>query len=272
MTFDLMDLFDDNESKIVKAPFKYLGSKARVVKDILPLLPYDKRYVEPFGGSGAVLLARRASNVEVFNDRYAGVVAVYRCVKDAVLLGRLVDWLEATIYSREDFLFCMKDWNSADDIVERAGRWLDLNNYSFGGKNNAFGRDLGRRGIGSLRDKVKLLYPVHDRLKYVLIENNDYRAIIRDYDIEGTIFYLDPPYLGTPQSNYECTFNDKDHREMLDLIHDTGAFVALSGYTNPLYDSYPWDERFEFKIASHMNVNTGIASHDKEVLWIKEAR
>ena len=71
-----------NPSQIIKAPFPYPGAKTRSLKQIIPLLPYRDSYIEPFGGTGAVLLARNPSPLEVLNDRYMGINAFYRCIRD----------------------------------------------------------------------------------------------------------------------------------------------------------------------------------------------
>lgn len=40
----------------VKTPLKWVGSKARLMPQLLPHLPEGKRLVEPFAGSCAVMM------------------------------------------------------------------------------------------------------------------------------------------------------------------------------------------------------------------------
>lgn len=110
MSDDLFDMLDglsthvepeSRDQEILRPPFSYPGSKSRSIDKILPHLPYTGVYIEPFGGSAAVLLARRPSKLEVFNDRYAGVVAFYRCIRDNNLMCQLCERLDLTIHARE---------------------------------------------------------------------------------------------------------------------------------------------------------------------------
>ena len=50
-------------------PFLWYGSKTPIIETLLSLLPPHTTYVEPFGGSAAVLLVKQPSSVEVYNDR-----------------------------------------------------------------------------------------------------------------------------------------------------------------------------------------------------------
>lgn len=61
---------------------QWFGGKSSYLKFVLPRLPYGKRYVEPFGGSGVVLLNRKHSAHEVYSDTYSPVVNFYRVVQD----------------------------------------------------------------------------------------------------------------------------------------------------------------------------------------------
>ena len=60
----------------MQAPFRYLGSKHRLVPWLLDHFPTHTTYVEPFGGSGAVLLNKTPAPVEVFNDLNGDVVTL----------------------------------------------------------------------------------------------------------------------------------------------------------------------------------------------------
>ena len=61
----------------------------------------------------------------------------------------------------------------------------------------------------------------------------------------GSVFYLDPDYMGTDTGIYEHRVK---HKTMLDLVHDSKGWFAVSNYKNDLYESYNWDERYEWKV------------------------
>lgn len=291
---DLLSIFDDLERQtskpskdtIIRAPFGYPGGKSRSVYQILPKLPYRRCYVEPFGGSAAILLARQPSPLEVYNDRYAGVVAFYRCLRDAKKLEQLIDWLEHTVHSREDFVWCKETWKNVRDDVERAGRWYYMSMYSFGSLGRNWGRTTSGRGsmAGKIRNKLKLFPTIHKRFRNVQVENQDFRAILRDYDSPETVFYLDPPYLDANRGTYKNEMSRADHQELMEIIFKLEGFVALSGYANPFYENHPWSETYSWD--SYVSIQSlGGDGNQKdnlrhveergsaeEVLFIKEAK
>jgi DNA adenine methylase len=296
MSDDLMDLFtsmgkdeekeheesfDDgvNRETYLRAPFGWPGGKYKELNNILPHLPYRDSYIEPFGGSGAVLLARKNSRLEVFNDRYAGVVAFYRCIRDDVKVRQLVERLDLCLHSREEFLWCKETWNNGTitDDVERAARWFYMIIYSFSNIGGAFARVTHSTSIISTRlhNHLNEFNLIHTRMKRVQVENLDFRICLKDFDFEGAVYYLDPPYLNSSDP-YNIPMTENDHKEMLDIVKGMKGFVAVSGYPNELYNKYHWDEYYEWDRFIAMRPNhvqhdkdTGTRATRKECLWIK---
>lgn len=280
---------DGNEHKreeAIRAPFGYPGAKSRSITEILPRLPYRAGYCEAFGGSGAVLLSRNESELEIFNDRYAGVVAFYRCVRDREKNTALKDRLQLCLHSREEFLWCRDTWKDCTDDVERAARWYYMTTMSFGQQGRNFGRSIkGKAQLGpKLKNNLALFDGVHHRLRNAQIENLDWRQCLKDYDAEDMVFYLDPPYYQYARGMYECDMPQEDHIELLERIFHSRGFVALSGYENQLYDKYPWDNRYSWKVhvsslAQAFTESNNLAGKEDtikrgyaiETLWIKEA-
>jgi len=106
---------DESTKNILAAPFGYPGGKSRSVRNILQHLPYTDKFVDVFAGSGTILLAREPSRLEVYNDRYAGVTAFYRCVKSEKLCRQLVDWIDTTVHSKELWWWYKETWDSCED-------------------------------------------------------------------------------------------------------------------------------------------------------------
>jgi DNA adenine methylase len=294
---DLLNLFNDldrqtqvstdKDSKILRAPFGYPGGKTRSTANIIRYLPYKSTYVEPFGGSGAILLARQSVDLEVLNDRYAGVVAFYRCLRDPIKYQQLVEYLDLTVHSREDFVDAKQAWCEESDDVVRAAKWYYMINYSFASLGRNFGRSTNIKGnmAGKIRNKLKYFSHIHERLKRVQIENQDWLDCIHDYDSYSTVFYLDPPYLNAHPGTYEHELSHDTHRHLIDTIFRLKGFVALSGYSNPLYDNQDWDNRYSWEVFTSIESCAFTEGNKKkcledvtkrvkteEVLWIKEIR
>ena len=80
-----------------KAPFPYFGGKSAVAADVWAALGQPKHYIEPFFGSGAVLLARPdfmpGKHIESVNDKDGFLCNVWRALQKAPdEVARWCDW------------------------------------------------------------------------------------------------------------------------------------------------------------------------------------
>lgn len=289
MNLDLLGMFqslDDtpfDREGFELAPFPYPGAKNRSMSQLMTYIPYGTSWIEGFGGSGAVTLARKPSKLDVFNERHAGITSFYRCIRDRQKKDQLIERLDLTIHSREEYEWSRDTWEcNWLDEVERAARWYYSLMYSFASVGRNFGR--AKSGLsnvtfaGKLRDKLELFEAIHDRFKYVQVENLDWRHVLKDFDEEGAVFYLDPPYYG--KNVYQHNMSHSDHVELCKRIFDCHGFVALSGYDNPVYDQFPWDRKESWNVRVTVTTKatttdtsnvTRIGSEEaQECLWIKE--
>jgi DNA adenine methylase len=278
----LEDLNDETRKTILKAPFGWPGGKYRSLKHLLKILPYADRYIEPFGGSGIVLLNRQPSQFEVLNDRYAGVIDFYRCLRNRELYMALTARLEAVQYAREEFVIAKETWHTTTDPVERAALWYTMISLSFADLCRCFGRMIHGRSIHAFAAKLKDFPEIHHRLRNVLIENLDWEECLTTFDKSNTVIYIDPPYLDASAGTYKVPFTIEDHRRLLDRVFASKSYIAVSGYANNLYDSRPWDERHTWNVATSINsvgdvkgnkkdhiANVQTRVHTEEVLWVK---
>lgn len=175
-----------------KPVFAWQGGKRWLVKELLPLIPVHKTYVELFCGGGALLCAKAKSSCEVINDKNSELVNLYRIVKYHLEeLFRELDWC---LNSREEFN-AFKEQRGLNDI-QRAARWFLRMKNGFGGAPDHFGR--ARQGGGaahsSKQGRLALLRAFNARLDAVVIENLDWQECIKLYDSKTAVFFCDPPY------------------------------------------------------------------------------
>lgn len=57
------------------------GSKGNMAKNIIPLIPEHKSYLEPFFGSGAVLFKKESSKIETINDLDDDIVNLFTVIR-----------------------------------------------------------------------------------------------------------------------------------------------------------------------------------------------
>lgn len=212
---------------------KWIGGKRLLRKQILDLFPEEYgRYIEVFGGAGWVLFGKPPDGMEVYNDANGDLVNLFRIVKYHA--EALQKELEYSLNCREVFLECKKQ-NGLTDI-QRAAQFYTLIRYSYGANLRDYtGRALNaKKGIAYITD-------VAERLNKVIVENRDFECILKTYDRENALFYLDPPY-HTTEKYYSVAFTEADHERLkicLDKIQ--GKFVLSynrDSFIEELYQDY----------------------------------
>lgn len=103
------------------------------------------------------------------------------------------------------------------DEVERAKVFYYLLKLVYGGrfdrkKKSFCVSDDGRKQINYDKFPEEFIQ-LHNRLKDVYIEKQDYKYILDKYDRKDgdCVFYLDPPYLETTENNYRVNFGIQDY-------------------------------------------------------------
>lgn len=231
-----------------KICFGWYGGKFSHLKWLLPLLPYTHHYVEPFGGSAAVILNRAPSQVETYNDIDGEVVNFFRVLRDQK--EALIKTIGLTPFSREEFAIALKEPTNNLSPLERArrffvlarqvrtglaqtasiGRWAYCKKSSRNGMSGAVSRWLG---------SVDGLAEIAGRLLRVQIENRPAIEVIKRYDSPETLFYCDPPYPHESRGDtgaYRFEMTDRDHEELARVLSSVKGKVALSGYRCHLLD------------------------------------
>ena len=90
-----------SEHKMLNSPFKWVGGKSRLRKQIISLLPQHTCYVELFSGAAWVLFGKPPSDVEVLNDIDQELVTFFRVVKEKP--KELITAFEWELVSRAEF-------------------------------------------------------------------------------------------------------------------------------------------------------------------------
>jgi len=206
------------------------GNKRLLAKQIVPLIPEHRCYVEPFGGSLAVLLAKPRSKMEVVNDLNEELINFYRCVR--FHLDEMLRELEWVPNARQEFVDFLEQQGLTD--IQRAVRWFIRNKFSFGGLGGHFATSTKSSGgvMSSREARIDRLRELNRRLDRVLVENLPWQKCLERYDGEGIFFFLDPPYFSGYQYDVQ-TWTAEDHQTLRDRI------FALQGEWILTYDDVP---------------------------------
>jgi len=182
------------------APFGWVGGKSKLAKEIIEYFPKHKIYIEVFGGALNVLYRKERSRLEVVNDINGELVNLHRAIRNNP--QTLSIYMNKLLISREIFnkikLKRMKPTNN----IERASFYLFLITQSFGSKGDSFA--MSAKANRKPKDIYKSFFKWALRLKFVTIENLDFRELLKRYDKDDAFFYLDPPCVGT--ENYYKDF------------------------------------------------------------------
>lgn len=217
----------------------WIGGKRLLRNKILEQFPstaeYD-RYIEVFGGAGWILFAKdKHANLEVFNDANGELINLYRCVKyHCEELQRELNW---SFVSREQF-FDNKEQIQVRGLtdIQRAARFYLLIKNSFGTDLRSFGV-RGRKLEGS----IDYLSAIKERLNQTVIENKDFESLIKTYDREKALFYLDPPYFEA-EEYYNVYFSKDNHIRLKTCLDKLKGKFILSyndcAYIRELYSGY----------------------------------
>ncbi len=248
--------------RAIARPFiPWIGGKEKLtpyVRQVLP--PKPKVYVEPFGGSGAILLGLPPSKtrLDVYNDFNADLVNLFVCVRDSpITLMNELGYLP--FHSRAEFEFVkamLRKENSLQKYLEcldleietvqtqlpaeqakelteilkgqaelysikRAAAFYRLGRGSFNGTFSSFAMKPM-----DIRAFFKLIADASERLQNVVIENKDAVQLIQDMDGKGVTFYCDPPYYQAEQ-HYEVAFTEQDHIRLHDVMTAAEVLAML---------------------------------------------
>jgi DNA adenine methylase len=258
--------------------FGWYGGKFNHLDWLLPLLPSSTHYCEPFGGSAAVLLNRKPSPVETYNDIDGEVVNFFKVLREKK--DELIYAIGMTPFSRREFQLAIESNGNGSGLsdLERArrffvrarqvrtglaqtasaGRWANCLATSRAGMAGAVSRWLG---------SVEALEYIAARLLRVQIENDDACEVIQRYDSPDTLFYCDPPYphesRGDPKA-YRYEMIDQKHEVLAQLLKSAKAKVAISGYKCDLMDRL---YRGWYVHAAKPKMALSIKSQRTEILW-----
>jgi len=245
---------------MAKAPIKWYGGKQMLTPFLLQFISAHHCYVEPYGGSGALLFAKEPSAVEIYNDIDQNVVNFYRVLRDDAKSARLVDLLDNTPYAREEYDECDSSYDVTDD-VERARKFFVLIRQSFNGVfREGWSYSTRKNCARDFANSVVQIKQAKKRLRSVQIESRPAIDVIKQFDSKDTFMYLDPPYMRSlrdPKDRYEHEMDDQEHKPLLDLIVVAKSKIVLSGYSCDLYNSILQDWRsFDVPVACHSTPNS----------------
>ena len=231
------------------APIKWHGGKYYLAARIVSFMPQHIHYVEPYFGGGAVFFKKSdpliAGHSEVINDVYGELVTFWQVLQSREYFPEFQHRVSMTPFAKPVWEDACQP--TSDDPIDRASAFFIRYRQSRQGLGRVFAtmsRTRTRRGmneqVSSWLSAVEGLPEAHERLRRVVIYNEDATALIQREDDTATFFYCDPPYLAETRvvkDAYSFEMTNDQHAELLEVLGNVQGKFLLSGYRNDLYDA-----------------------------------
>ncbi|WP_158092429.1 Dam family site-specific DNA-(adenine-N6)-methyltransferase [Gilliamella sp. N-G2] len=230
---------------IEKSFLKWVGSKNRLIPQLLPHLPSGKRFIEPFVGAGNVFINTNYASY-VLCDKNSDLINVYKWLRDD--LARLLNETKSLFDSQPDFYDVRSRFNNSTLLlsVQRAAEFIYLNRHCFNGVCRYNAKGEFNVPIGNHKS---IYFPKTELIAFsnklisapVELVRADFSAVIENAKI-GDVIYCDPPYIsGTKDDIFTgytpCKFDTETTKclhDLLVLAVRRGATAIISNSNNSL--------------------------------------
>lgn len=264
---------------LVKKSFlKWVGSKARIVEQLLPLLPSGKRFVEPFIGSGTVFLNVNYDSY-ILSDLNPDLINTFCWVRDD--LAGIYNATYALFTSEIDYYSIRREYNLEKDRYSliNAARFIYLNRHCFNGVyrcNKKGDFNVPKGSYNSVFFPKDALINFSNKLNETrsIIYNCNFKQAINN-TCEGDVIYCDPPYITETGSSFcgytKDKFSQIDTKELIDHLYEAvkrGAKAIVSSSDNKLTrDLFCFFQIHDVRAFRSINPN-GNRYHAKEFIAV----
>lgn len=279
----------------LQAPFPYFGGKSRIADVVWDRFGNVPNYVEPFFGSGAVLLSRpHEPHYETVNDIDGMICNFWRAIKyDPKGVASYADWpsIENDLHARHKWLISQKA--SLAESLERdpefydvkiAGWWVWGMSIWIGGQfcDKAQRKRVQLNKLQGIKkfsnDSTDAWFvELSERLKNIRVCCGDWKRV-SGYSATTAMgltgMFLDPPYGEKANRKKKLYTYDSCtvYQECLYYCKENGYNplfrIALCGYVGEYEElaNYGW-QAYRWKSHGMESAERGIENRSKETVW-----
>lgn len=221
---------------------KYMGSKSRIAKNILPIILKNRKdnqyYIEPFVGGCNMIDKISNPRMAIDNNKY--LIAMWKGLQDNLIRPREIP---KDYYSLVRTSYNNKDNQYSDFIIGWVGFTASFNGRFFDGgySGQSKGRDYIQEQIKNIEKQIPFIQGIE-------FYSGDYKTI--NYP-PNSIIYCDPPYKDTKQYSTSKNFNHEEFWEWCRLMKSQGHKIFISEYDAPEDFECIWQK----EITNSLNTN-----------------
>lgn len=216
---------------------RYMGSKAKLAKYILPIMLQDRKsnqwYIEPFAGA-MNSICKVDGGLRIANDINPYLIDLYRAVRDG--------WNPPEKISRDMY----RDIKENKDkypmyLVGFVGFGCSFGGIWFGGYASGEGRNYCYESRRNVLNQA-------DGLRELILLCADYKQLVFP---KSSIIYCDPPYMGTSRYRALGEYDEFDHKifwKWARKLHYSGHRIYVSEYTAPSDFCCVWQKNYKIKL------------------------
>jgi len=248
-----------DNNKQIRPPLKWVGSKYRILNEIIKRLPKGNRLIEPFAGSAVVSL--NADYPEyIINDLNEDLINFYTTIQNNV-----DDFIEYSkkLFSdnrnQENAFYLLRDiFNHTSDNVLKASIFLYINKHGYNGlcRYNASGGlnvPFGRYTAPYFPEKEIRLFS--EKLANATFASSDFKVVLKNAK-KGDVVYCDPPYVPlSTTSNFTAYSAGGFGQEQQERLAELSLKLSLKGIPVIISNHYTPMSKILYKDARKYKVD-----------------
>lgn len=236
------------------SPLNYIGGKARILDQLLPVFPeHISTFVDLFCGGCNVGINTNAENY-IYNDsnrELIGLLKMFLRLNITTILNRLDEIVEhygfsktkdhnfayyggnpligVSRYNKEPFLRLRQDYNNSPRynqhyIMLYALVVFGFNNQMRFNDRGEYNLPVGKRDFNDVIRRKLEVFVNKLKAQHPLIQNKDFRRFDIDQLDNQSLVYLDPPYLiSTATYNEGGGWTERDESDLLRFMDELNA-------------------------------------------------
>ena len=244
---------------------KYMGSKNRFAKEILPIILKGRylgqSYVEPFaGGMNSI---DKVDGLRIANDNNKYLIAMWEGLMKGIEYPLEIDkslyCLARDVFNGTERRF-EHIMNMTDDVVGWIGFMASANGRFFDGGYSGRSKTKTGNTRDYIAEGIRNIKKQAPNLRGVDFRCGDYRSL---YIPERSIVYCDIPYEGTKQYSTSKEFNHFEFWQWARDRANDGHYVFVSEYNAPDDFECVWEKTANSSLRSNESITGSKTSVEK---------